>query len=62
MEQRWSLEREVRKEESGDDAKEPKYGPGESQKEGTLLSTSCQYSGFLFFIFIEFFIFCDLNM
>jgi len=41
MEQRWSLEREVGKEESGDDAKEPKYSPRESQEEETLLSTSC---------------------
>ena len=41
MEQRWSLEGEVRKEESRDDAERFKDGPGESQEEGTPLSASC---------------------
>ena len=40
MERRWSLEEEVRKEESGDDAEGFEDGSGESQEEGTLLSTS----------------------
>jgi len=41
MEQRWGLEGESGKEENGDDAEGSKDGPGESQEEGTLLSTSC---------------------
>jgi len=41
IEQRWSLEGEVRKEESRDDAERSKDGPGESQEEGTPLSVSC---------------------
>ena len=41
MERRWGLERESRKEENRDDAEGSKDGPGESQEEGTLLSTSC---------------------
>jgi len=41
MEWRWSLEGEVGKEENGDDAEGSKDGPGESQEEGPLLSTSC---------------------
>ena len=41
MEQRWSLEGAVGKEESGDDAEGSKDGPRESQEEGTLSSTSC---------------------
>jgi len=41
MEQRWGLEGESRKEENGDDAEGSENGPGESQKEGTLSSTSC---------------------
>ena len=41
MEQRWSLEGEVGKEENGDDAGGSKDGPGEIQEEGTLLSASC---------------------
>jgi len=41
MEQRWGLEGVVEKEESGDDAEGSEDGPGESQEEGTLLSTSC---------------------
>ena len=41
MEQRWSLEGENRKEESGDEEGESKDGPRESQEEGTLSSTSC---------------------
>ena len=40
MEQRWSLEEEVRKEKSGDDAEGSEDGSGESQEEGTLSSTS----------------------
>ena len=38
MEWRWSLEGEVGKEESGDDAEGSEDGPRESQEEGTLLS------------------------
>ena len=41
MEQRWSLEEEVRKEENGNDTEGSKDGPGESQEEGTPLSASC---------------------
>jgi len=41
MEWRWSLEGEVSKEESGDDMEGSEDGPGESQGEGTLSSTSC---------------------
>jgi len=41
MEQRWSLEGEVGKEENRDDAGGSEDGPGESQEEGTLLSASC---------------------
>ena len=59
IEQRQSLEGKVGKEESEDNAEGSKNGPGESQKEGTLSSASCQYSGFLFFYLIEFFIFCE---
>ena len=40
MERRWSLEEEVRKEKSGDDAEGSEDGSGESQEEGTLSSTS----------------------
>ena len=41
MEQRWSLEEVVGKEESGNDAEGSEDSPGESQEEGTLLSASC---------------------
>jgi len=41
MEWRWSLEEEVGKEESGDDAEGSEDGPRESQEEGTLLSAFC---------------------
>jgi len=41
MEWRWSLEGEVRKEESGNDMEGSKDGPRESQEEGTPLSISC---------------------
>ena len=41
MEQRWSLEGAVGKEESGNDAKRSEDGPGESQEEETLSSISC---------------------
>jgi len=41
MEQRWSLEGEVRKEESGDDIEGSENGPRESQEEETLLSAFC---------------------
>ena len=41
MEWRWSLEGEVRKEESGDDTEGSEDGPRESQKEKTPLSTFC---------------------
>jgi len=41
MEWRWGLEEESGKEESGDDMEGSENSPGESQKEGTLLSTSC---------------------
>jgi len=41
MEQRWGLEEENRKEESGDEEEGSKDGPGESQEEGTLSSVSC---------------------
>jgi len=41
MEWRWSLEGEVRKEESGNDMERSKDGPRESQEEGTPLSISC---------------------
>jgi len=41
IEQRWSLEGDVGKEESRDDVGGSKDGPRESQKEGTPLSTSC---------------------
>jgi len=35
------LEEAVRKEKSGDDVEGSEDGPGESQEEGTPLSTSC---------------------
>jgi len=41
MERRWSLEEEVRKEESGNDMEGSKDSPRESQEEGTPLSISC---------------------
>jgi len=41
IEWRWSLEGEVRKEESGDDMKGSKNGPGEIQEEGTPSFASC---------------------
>ena len=41
MEQRWSLEGEVRKEESRDNAGKSEDGSGESQEEETLSSASC---------------------
>jgi len=41
MEWRWSLEGIVKKEESRDDMEGSEDGPGESQEEGTPLSTSC---------------------
>jgi len=41
MEQRWSLEGEVRKEESRDDIEGSEDGPGKIQEEGTPLSASC---------------------
>ena len=41
MEQRWGFEGESGKEENGDDTEGSKDGPGESQEEGTLSSTSC---------------------
>ena len=41
IEQRWGLEGEVGKEESGDDMEGSKDGPRESQEGRTLLSTSC---------------------
>ena len=41
MEQGWSLEGEVSKEESGDDAEGSKDGSGESQEEETPSSASC---------------------
>ena len=39
IERRWGSEEESGKEENGDDAEGSKEGPGESQEEGTLLST-----------------------
>jgi len=39
MEWRWGSEGKVEKEENGDDAGGSEDGPGESQEEGTLLST-----------------------
>ena len=41
MEQRWGLEEEVGKKESGDDMDRFKDGPRESQEGKTPLSTSC---------------------
>ena len=41
MEWRWGLEGESGKEEDGDDVEGSEDGPGESQEEGTLSSTSC---------------------
>ena len=41
IEQRWGLEEEVGKKESGDDMDRSKDGPRESQKGKTLLFTSC---------------------
>jgi len=41
MEQRWGLEEENVKEESGNNVEGSKDSPGESQKEGTPLSASC---------------------
>ena len=49
MEQRWGLEGENMKEESRDKEKGSEDDPGESQEEGTLLSTSYQNSGFVLF-------------
>ena len=41
MEQRWSSEEAVRKEESGDNAERSEDSPRESQEERTLSSASC---------------------
>ena len=41
MEWRWGSEEVVRKEKSEDDTEGSEDGPGESQKERTLSSTSC---------------------
>ena len=41
MEWRWGSEGVVGKKESRDNTEGSKDGPGESQEEGTLLSTSC---------------------
>ena len=41
MEQRWSLEEENKKNESGNEEGGSKDGPGKSQEERTLLSASC---------------------
>jgi len=41
MKQRWSSEKEDRKEESRDEEEGSKDGPGESQKGGTSLFASC---------------------
>jgi len=41
IEQRWSLEGAVRKEESRDDVEGSEDGPGESQEERTPLFVSC---------------------
>ena len=41
IEWRWSLEGEVRKEESGDNMEGSENGTGEIQEEGTLSSVSC---------------------
>jgi len=41
MEQKWSLEIENKKEESGDNKEGSEDDPGESQEEETPLSTSC---------------------
>jgi len=41
MEQRWGSERVVREEESGNDVEGSEDGPGETQREGSLLSASC---------------------
>jgi len=41
MDWRWGLEGAVRKEESRNDAEGFEDGPGESQEEETLSSTSC---------------------
>ena len=40
IEQRWGKKKESEKEEDGDEEERSKDGPGESQEEGTLLSTS----------------------
>ena len=61
MEQRQSLEGEVRKEESGDDMEGSENGPRESQEKETLLSAFCQYTGFVLF-FNRIFFFCELNV
>ena len=41
MERRWGLEGVIGKEESGNEEEGSEDGPGESQEEGTLSSTSC---------------------
>jgi len=41
MKQRWGLKGENKKKENRDDKRESEDGPRESQKERTLLSTSC---------------------
>ena len=41
LKQRWGLEEENKKEESGDGEEGSENGPGESQKERTLLFASC---------------------
>ena len=41
MERRWGSEEESGKEENGDDTEGSEDGSGESQEEGTPLSTSC---------------------
>jgi len=48
MEQRWASEGESKTEENGDEEEGSEDGPKESQKEETLSSASCQYTGFVF--------------
>ena len=48
MEQKWGLEREDKKEKSGDEEEGSENGPGKSQEEEILSSASCQNSSFVF--------------
>ena len=51
VEWRWGLKEENKKEDNRNDEKESENGPGEDQKEKTLLSAFCQYNSFVFLVY-----------